>query len=73
MLRGEENVIAADSSFFHVFDFPIVAGQNNNLLSGPSGIILEKKAAEIDNLDQKGGLPEISFRDFPHVLLYPQG
>ncbi|MGL1885163.1 MAG: ABC transporter permease [Reichenbachiella sp.] len=42
----EQDVIAADSSFFDVFDFPILSGQSNELLVNPTGIVLEQKTAE---------------------------
>lgn len=45
-VKGEENVIAADSTFFKVFDYPIIRGKKSNLLINPNGIILEKETAE---------------------------
>lgn len=43
---NEKNVIAADSSFFKVFDFPVLAGNKNKLLTNPAGLILEQATAE---------------------------
>lgn len=42
----EENTLLADSTFFNVFDFPLVAGDKKTALKEPMSIILSQSAAK---------------------------
>ncbi len=42
----EDKVIFADSTFFDVFDFRILEGNKNEMLSAPFSLVLTKKTAE---------------------------
>jgi putative ABC transport system permease protein len=42
----EERSVLADSTFFNVFDFPLVAGDKNTALKEPMSIILSQTAAK---------------------------
>lgn len=41
----ESNVIAADSTFFKVFSFPLIKGDLNSVLKNPGGILLSESMA----------------------------
>lgn len=43
---NEDNIIAADSSFFKVFDFELVKGDKNNVLKAPFNIVLSQSTAK---------------------------
>ena len=42
----EEKVVLADSTFFNVFDFPLIAGDKNTALKEPMSIVLSETAAK---------------------------
>lgn len=41
-----ENMIAADSTFFKIFDFSVLSGDRTTLLNEPGNIVLTRKSAE---------------------------
>ncbi|MBN2763011.1 MAG: ABC transporter permease [Bacteroidales bacterium] len=43
---NEDNIIFADSAFFNLFSFPLIAGDPSIVLSKPESIVLSKKAAQ---------------------------
>jgi putative ABC transport system permease protein len=42
---NEKKIFFADSTFFKVFDFPLEAGDKNNVLANPNSIVLTKNLA----------------------------
>ncbi|WP_153800068.1 ABC transporter permease [Foetidibacter luteolus] len=42
----EQNVVLADSTFFNIFDFPLVSGNKNTSLKEPMSIILSQATAK---------------------------
>ncbi len=44
-LSNERNVIVADTSFFKIFDFPVIKGNAERFFHDPNGIVLEEKMA----------------------------
>jgi len=45
-LINEKNVVFADSSFFSVFTFPLIAGQPQHALSAPHQVVLTQSASK---------------------------
>ena len=45
-LFNESQVFAVDSTFLEVFDFPVLAGDRNNLLNGANQVVLSPVAAK---------------------------
>jgi putative ABC transport system permease protein len=41
----EDNIIEADSNFFHVFDFRFIQGSRDRALTDPSSIVISQRAA----------------------------
>jgi putative ABC transport system permease protein len=44
--KFEENVLMADESFFEVFSFPLIAGDENSAMIDPSSIIITRSTAK---------------------------
>ena len=44
--QEEKHFYFADSSFFRVFDFPLLAGNPQNVLNAPDGVVLTKSTAQ---------------------------
>ena len=45
LVYSEQNIITADSTFFEIFDFPVISGDRNDLLKYPDKIIITPETA----------------------------
>jgi len=62
---GENEVLAADSNFFKIFDFPFLIGEPSTSLQTPNAVVIDKSTAlkYFNSIDVLGKTLTIQFQD----------